>query len=89
MSRRQVRASIRWETVVITLIGTVVGITIGLSFGWTLVRAGADEGFSAFGVPWLQVAIILGVAWVAGLLASLWPARRAARLDVLAAIAHD
>ena len=89
MSRRQVRASVRWEAVVITLIGTVLGLSIGLFFGWALVRAGAEDGFSTFAVPWLQVVIILGAAWLSGLLASLLPARRAARLDVLAAIATE
>lgn len=89
MTRRQVRSSIRLESVVISLMGTLVGLVIGLVFGWALVRALADEGITSFGIPWSQLAVIVVIAVLAGVAAALYPARRAARLDVLAAIASE
>ncbi|MFM8861263.1 MAG: ABC transporter permease [Acidimicrobiia bacterium] len=89
MTRRQVRSSIRLESVIISLMGTLVGLIIGLVFGWALVKALADEGITAFGIPWSQLAVIVVIAVLAGVGAALYPARRAARLDVLAAIASE
>lgn len=89
MSRRQVRRMIRWESVIIALIGGVLGLTVGLVFGWALVRALADEGITSFTVPLGQLGIFLLLAGVAGILAAIGPARRAARLDVLRAIAYE
>ena len=48
MSRAQVRSSVRWESVIISLLGTINGLAIGLFFGWSVVRALRDEGFSTF-----------------------------------------
>lgn len=89
MSRRQVRASIRWESVIISGIGTLTGLVIGLAFGWALVRSLADEGITTFAVPVGQLVVMVVVAALAGIGAALYPAARAARLDVLAAIATD
>ncbi len=89
MTRRQVRSSIRLESVIISLLGTFVGLLIGLAFGWALVTALDDEGITAFAIPWSQLFVIVVIAVIAGIGAALYPARRAARLDVLAAIASD
>ncbi len=89
MSRRQVRASIRAESVIISLIGTIIGLGIGLVFGWALVTALADQGITSFAVPWVQLIIIVLIAALAGVGAALYPARRAARLDVLRAISSE
>lgn len=89
MSRRQVRRMIRWESVIIALIGGVLGLSVGLVFGWALVRALADEGITSFTVPVGQLLIFLLLAGVAGILAAIGPARRAARLDILKAIAYE
>ena len=89
MSRRQVRSSIRWESVIISLIGTLTGLVIGLAFGWAIVRALRDDGITAFAVPWSQLAVVVVLAALAGVGAALYPAWRAARLDVLAAIATE
>ena len=89
MSRRQVRSSIRSESVIISLIGTIIGLGIGLVFGWALVTALKDEGITTFAVPWVQLIIIVVIAALAGVGAALYPARRAARLDVLRAISSE
>jgi putative ABC transport system permease protein len=89
MSRRQVRSSVDWEAVIISIMGTLLGLAIGLLFGWALVKALAEEGLDAFAVPYGQLAIIVGVAGAIGVVAALLPARRAANLDVLAAIATE
>lgn len=89
MSRRQVRRMIRWESVVIALIGGVLGLTIGVFFGWALVRALADEGVTDFAVPGGQLLLFLVTAGLVGVVAAIWPARRAAKLDVLQAIAYE
>jgi putative ABC transport system permease protein len=88
-SRRQVRRAIRWEAVVITLFGTVIGVVLGVLFAAALMTALADEGLTRIVVPIVQIAIFVVIAAVAGLLAAAGPARRAARLDVLDAIAFE
>ena len=89
MSRSQVRSTVRWESVLITLLGTVLGTTIGLAFAWTLVRALVNQGFNTFALPVQQLVVMVLVAAVAAIVAAAVPARRAARLDVLQAITHD
>jgi putative ABC transport system permease protein len=89
MSRRQVRSTIRLESVIISLMGTLIGLVIGIIFGWALVTALADEGITSFAIPWSQLFVIVIIAIFAGVGAALYPARRAARLDVLRAISSD
>ena len=87
-TRRQLRSSVRWESVIVAVFGTVGGIGLGTFLGWGLVRAlSAQEGFGRFDAPVSSLAIILGLAAAAGIVAALRPARRAARLDILDAIA--
>jgi putative ABC transport system permease protein len=89
MSRAQVRSTVRWESVLIALLGTTLGTAIGLGFSWTLVRAMASQGFNTFTVPVQQIGAIVIFAAVAAVLAAALPARRAARLDVLEAISNE
>ena len=89
MSRRQVRSTIRLESVIISLMGTLIGLIIGIIFGWALVTALVDEGITSFAIPWSQLVVIVIIAILAGVGAALYPARRAARLDVLKAISSD
>jgi putative ABC transport system permease protein len=87
-SRSQLRASLRWESVIVAVFGTIGGLGLGTFLGWGLMRAmRAEVGFGEFALPVVPLAVILGLAAVAGVLAALRPARRAARMDVLAAIA--
>ena len=62
---------------------------IGSAIGFGVVTSLADDGFSSFALPADQLMIWLIVAAVAGLIASLGPARKAARLDVLRAISYE
>jgi len=89
MTRAQVRGSIQWESVIIAVLGTLLGVAIGVSFGWALVTSLASEGLKKFAVPVDQFIVIIVAAGLVGVLAALWPARRAARLDVLQAIATE
>ena len=89
MSRRQVRSAVRWESVLISLLGAGLGLLVGLGFGWAVVRALRDEGFELFSAPPGQLALIAVAAAIAGVVAALLPARRAARLDVLRAISTE
>ena len=86
-SRRQLRSMVRWESVIIALFGTVGGLGLGVFLGWALVQAASAGGFGTFAAPVGRLAIILVAGAVAGILAGVGPARRAAKLDVLAAIA--
>jgi putative ABC transport system permease protein len=89
MSRRQLRQMVRWESVVIAIIGASVGLALGLFWGWAFVRSLQDQGLSVFTVPVGQLAIFLAGSIVAGVIAAVLPAWRASRLDVLDAIAVE
>ena len=89
MSRRQTRSIIRWESVITALLGTFLGLVIGLFFGWSVVRALSDDGINRLAVPAGQLVVVVVLAALAGVAAAILPARRAARLDVLEAIAAD
>jgi putative ABC transport system permease protein len=86
MTRRQVRSSVDWEAVIISIMGTVLGLVIGVFFGWALVKALAEEGLQVFAIPYGQLTIVVLVAGAIGIIAALLPARRAANLDILQAI---
>lgn len=86
MARSQVRATVRWESVIIALLGTAMGLVIGLGFAWALVRTLAAEGFEVLSVPVAQLAVITALAALAGVVVALLPARTAARVPVLEAL---
>lgn len=87
MTRRQVRTMVRWESVIVALLGTFLGLVIGLFFGWALVQALKNEGINVLRIPVTQLVVVTVIATIAGVVAAIFPARRAARLDVLKAIA--
>ncbi|MGH2812395.1 MAG: ABC transporter permease, partial [Actinomycetota bacterium] len=89
LTRRQVRGMIRWESVIVALMGTAFGLSVGSFFGWMMVKSLAEEGLSRFALPGGQVAAYSIGAAVAGVLAAVMPARRAAKVDVLRAIAFE
>ena len=89
MTRSQLRSAVRWEAVLISVLGTVVGLGLGLVVSWALVTSLGSFGLTRFSVPVAQLAVVVAVAAVLGVLASIRPARRAARLDILQAIAVD
>ena len=86
MTRRQLRSAVRWESVIIALQGTLLGLAVGIFFGWALVRAMRDQGLNTLQFPIVSLVVIVVLAAVAGVLAAVFPARRAAKLDVLRAI---
>jgi putative ABC transport system permease protein len=88
MTRRQVRSMVRWESVIIALLGAVLGLAIGLFASWAMVTAVADEG-ARLRFPVGQLAAVTLVAALAGMLAAVLPALRASRLNLLAAIATE
>ncbi|WP_326671322.1 ABC transporter permease [Streptomyces canus] len=90
-TRSQLRAMVRWESVLVAAFGTAGGLALGAFLGWVLVEAsdGASDSAFAFAMPPLQLAVVALVGLAAGALAGLRPARRAARLDVLRAIATE
>ena len=85
--RRQARSMIRWESVIISVFGTVGGVALGTFLGWAVVTSASSSTLGEFAAPPAQLAIFLIAGVLAGVLAGLRPARRAARLDVLTAIA--
>lgn len=88
MSRAHVRGMVRWEAALIGAFGAVLGLAVGMFLGWSLVFAISQQVETArFVVPWSQLGVIVAVASTCGVIAALLPARRAARLDVLQAIA--
>jgi putative ABC transport system permease protein len=89
LSRRQLRTMLRLESIAIAVLGAVLGIVLGLVFAVALQRSLVDDGIDVLAVPWGQLVLFVGVAAVVGVLAALWPGRRAARLDVLRAIATE
>jgi putative ABC transport system permease protein len=86
MKRRQVRTMVRSESVILSVFGAVVGIVVGTAMGVALV---VSAGLSNLGVPAAQLIVFLVLSALLGVVAATWPARRAARLDVLAAIASE
>jgi putative ABC transport system permease protein len=86
MRRRQVRTMIRSEAVILAIFGAIIGIIIGTGMGIALVSSLKNQGISETVVPWSSLVIFLILAALLGLVAASWPARRAAKLDVLAAI---
>jgi putative ABC transport system permease protein len=88
-TRRQVRSMVRGESVIIALFGTLTGVVLGVFLGWALVKAAASEGVGTFSAAPVQLIVVAVVGGLAGVLAARRPAKRAARLDVLAAIATD
>jgi putative ABC transport system permease protein len=89
MTRSQLRSTVRWESVIIALQGTFLGLLIGVFFGWALVAALGSEGIDRLSIPFGQLVTIVVLAGIAGVIAAIAPARRAAKLDVLRAIATE
>jgi putative ABC transport system permease protein len=87
MHRRQVKRMIRGEALIVTMIGALLGIALGLGLGAVFVSALSDSGFTTLAIPFATVVTVLVVAALFAVGAAVFPARRAAKLDVLNAIA--
>jgi putative ABC transport system permease protein len=88
MTRRQVRRMIRHESVITALIGAALGLPLGIFLAALVNRALGDYDIQ-FSIPWLQLVVLTIVAIIVGILAAISPARRAAKLDPLRAIAYE
>ncbi|MEP7369492.1 MAG: FtsX-like permease family protein, partial [Dermatophilaceae bacterium] len=89
LSRRQLRTMVRLESTVISILGAVLGVVLGLVFGIAIQRSQADSGIEVLSIPFAQLVIFVALAALVGVLAAVWPARRAAKLDVLRAITTE
>jgi len=87
MTRPQVRSAVRWESVMIALMGTILGFGLAVAGAWGIINAIEGDRPIPLVVPPWQLTVIVVLASVAGVLAAVGPARRAARLDILGAIA--
>jgi putative ABC transport system permease protein len=86
MTRRQVRRMIRWESVITALLGAVIGIVLGIVLGGLLA---ARVDFIVFAVPWGSLIVFALAAVFVGIIAAIFPARRAARLNPLQALQYE
>ncbi len=88
-TRRQVRAVVRRESVLMSLLGATTGIVLGTASGVALSRALEDEGITTVSVPGVTLLVYAVIAVAVGVLAALGPARRASKVDVLRAITAE
>jgi putative ABC transport system permease protein len=89
MDGQQLRRMLQVEAIAIALLGALLGLLIGVLFGAAVQKVMKEDGLSVLDVPVLQLLIAVLVAGVVGVLAAVWPSRRAAKLDVLRAIAAE
>jgi putative ABC transport system permease protein len=87
MGRRQLRTMVRLEAVVIAAFGAVLGVAVGSFFGWALATALKKQQIAVFSYPIELIVAIVIVGGLLGVLAAIFPARRAAKMDILRAIA--
>lgn len=89
LGRAQLATVVTIESVLTAVFGTLLGVTVGTALAATLPTVFAEEGLSVLAVPWAQLAVLVALAVVIGVVAAVWPAVRAARMDVLEAIAYE
>ena len=89
MTRRQLRRTVRWEAVIVSVFGAVVGIVVGLALGVALSLAVPESIINGITIPYSTIIIVLIGAILAGVLAAWYPARKASKMDVLQAIATE
>jgi putative ABC transport system permease protein len=89
LTRRQTRTMVRWESVLIAFLGLILGVVVGIALGAAVVRALAFTGLGHIAIPFVSLLWYALGALVIGLVAAILPARRAARLNILEAIATE
>jgi putative ABC transport system permease protein len=90
LDRKGIKRMVRLESLVISLFGGVLGIGLGVFFGWAAGQLlGNKMATYELVLPWARMALFLLLAATVGVLAALWPARRAARLNMLQAIKSE
>ncbi len=86
-TRRQVRSSVLWESMITGAVGVIMGVVVGLTLGWVIVRSFKDQGLSTFSLPVSTIVTASALSLVLAGLAAIIPARKGAKADILAAIA--
>ena len=86
MTRKQVRTTVRWESVITSLLGAVTGIILGIGLGWVIVFALKDQGLSSFQIPVGTTIFIMVMSFFVGIIAAIYPAWRATKVDILSAL---
>lgn len=89
MSRWQVRRMVLWESIIVAVIGGVFGLVLGVFFGVVLVSSLGSQGIDRLSIPTGQLLFLLVFSAVVGVIAGMWPARKAAKLNILEAIAYE
>ncbi|GIE31510.1 ABC transporter [Actinoplanes italicus] len=89
LGRAQTMRMITVEAVVIAVFGALLGVAVGAGMGSAVARALKDDGITQIVLPWDRMGTYLALAALVGVIAAVLPAIRAARLNVLNAIAHD
>ncbi|MGI5150640.1 ABC transporter permease [Plantactinospora sp. CA-294935] len=89
LRRGQTMRMITVEAVVISVFGALLGVAVGTGLGAAVVRALREDGITNLVLPWTEMGVFLGLAAVVGVIAAVLPSIRAARLNVLSAIAHE
>lgn len=87
--RKQIRRMIFIESSIISIFGAFLGTGLGIFFAWSLIQALADEGFSVFRVSISQTMLWIAISVVAGVIAAILPAIKAARQNILEAISYE
>jgi putative ABC transport system permease protein len=88
-SRPQIRSMVRWEAVIIALLGTLGGTVLGIAFGWAIIHGLGRDNNLLFSVPIKQAALIMALGAIAGIVAALRPAATASKLDILRAVGAE
>ena len=80
---------IRDRSSIISIFGAALGTGLGIFFAWSLIQTLADEGFTVFAISIQQTFLWIGIAIIAGVIAAILPAIRAARQNILEAISYE
>jgi putative ABC transport system permease protein len=89
LRKRSVWRMITLESMVMAIFGAVLGMVLGVGLGSALVLSLADLGFDGVTIPWMWLLVYTVLAAIAGVIAAIWPAWRASKLDILKAIATE
>jgi putative ABC transport system permease protein len=89
LGRAQTMRMVTVEAVVISVFGALLGVVVGAGMGTAVTRALKSDGITELVLPWGRMGTYLVLAALVGVIAAVLPAIRAARLNVLGAIAHD
>jgi putative ABC transport system permease protein len=86
MTKSQVRSTVRWESVITSMLGAVVGVVLGVGMGLVLIAVLADSGVSAFSLPIKETIVILVLSFILGVVAAVYPAWKATKVNIMMSI---